>query len=240
MDPDVHRLVIGYPAAESSFDPAPPTVPIGETAAMILIGTMNLTRTCDRGNFYCPTCGTTETYRLRARRPFLTLYFIPTVPIGGPETFVQCDHCRECWDETVLQMDRESHEAAKREQFQDEAIRASILMVLVNQDISEDQIVALQRIASDLLERPLDREELGRLCSIAVQNRIEAKNYVLTVSHRWTEEQKRLGLQAMFLAVTAVDEPGEAQYQLLADLRDLLDLTSDEYEEAIEEVLHFD
>src|SRR6056297_2560574 len=99
---------------------------------MILIGTMNLTRTLDRGNFYCPTCGTTETYRLRARRPFLTLYFVPTVPIGGAESFVQCDQCRECWDETVLEMDRESHEVAAQEQFLDEAMRSAILVVLAD------------------------------------------------------------------------------------------------------------
>ncbi len=207
---------------------------------MILIGTMNLTRTRDRGNFYCPSCGTTETYRLRARRPFLTLYFIPTVPIGGPETFVQCDQCRECWDETVLQMDRESHETARQEQFLDETIRAAVLIVMADGVMSEEEIDALQRIASGLLDRPLDREVLGHLCSVAVQNGIEAKNYVLTVSQRWNQDQRTLALQAMFLAATAEGDLGQAQITLLGELREILDLTDQEYEQAIEEALQWE
>ena len=61
---------------------------------MILIGTMNIKRTRERGEFYCPTCTAQQSYRRRSSRPFLTLYFIPVVPIGGLEWFVQCDHCR--------------------------------------------------------------------------------------------------------------------------------------------------
>ncbi len=204
---------------------------------MILIGTMNLTRTLDRGNFYCPTCGTTETYRLRARRPFLTLYFIPTVPIGGAESFVQCDQCRESWDETVLEMDRESHEVAAQEQFLDEAMRSAILVVLADGKISEAEIESLLRIAGGVLDRPIDRDELGHLCSVAMQNEIEAKNYVLTVSRRWNQSQRVLALQAMFLAASAEGELGDRQVKLLGELRDLLELTDREYQAAIEDSL---
>lgn len=207
---------------------------------MILIGTMNLTRTREQGSFYCPTCGGTQTYRLRARRPFLTLYFIPTVPIGAPELFVQCDQCRECWDASVLQMDRDAHETARREQFLEEAVRSAILVVLADGEISEPEIEALQRLASRLFDRPFDREELGELCSIAAQNRIEAKNYVLTVSRRWSHDQRILALQAMFLAATAEGELGPRQIRLLSQLREILDLTDQEYEQAIEGALEWE
>src|SRR6056297_2752026 len=118
---------------------------------MILIGTMNLTRTRERGNFYCPTCGVTQTYRFRARRPGLTLYFIPAVPIGPAETFVQCDQCRSTWDPTVLSVDQASHEQAATEQFQEEAIRSAILVTLADGNITEAEISALQQIASEML-----------------------------------------------------------------------------------------
>lgn len=204
---------------------------------MILIGTMNLTRTCDRGNFYCPTCALTQTYRLRTRRPWLTLYFIPTVPVGGAEMFVQCDQCRSTWDPTVLEMDQKTHQQALTEQFRDEAVRSAVLVVLADGDISENEILALQRIASRLLERTVDREELGRLCSIAEQNRIQAANYVLTVSRRWSQDQRSQALQAMFLAATAEGEMGKSQLEVLAKMREILDLTDAEYQAAIEAAL---
>ena len=207
---------------------------------MILIGTMNLTGTRDRGNFYCPTCALTQSYRLRARRPWLTLYFIPTVPVGGAELFVQCDQCRSTWDPSVLEMDQKSHEAQKEEQFRDEAVRAALLVVLVDGHISGEEIESLQQIASHLLERPVDREELGWLCSTAEQSGIEAANYVLTVSRRWSKEQRTKALQAMFLAATAEGEMGTKQIATLAKMREILEMTDADYQAAIEQALEWE
>ena len=206
---------------------------------MILIGTMNLTTTRERGDFYCPTCAATQTYRLRARRPWLTIYFIPTVPVGGAELFVQCDQCRSTWDSTVLEMDQQSHTMAQESQFREEALRSSVLIVIADGAISDAEIKSLETIGSHLLERPIDREELGQLCSIAQQNQIEAGNYVLTVSRRWSQTQRSIALQAMFLAATA-EEMGEAQTKLLARMRETLEFTDLEYEQAIEAALNWE
>ena len=204
---------------------------------MILIGTMNITRTRDRGNFYCPTCAVTQTYRLRARRPFLTLYFIPTVPVGAVELFVQCDQCKSTWDPSVLEMDEENHRMAQEEQFRDEAVRSAVLVVIADGEITENEIEALQRVASHMLQRPFDRDELGRLCSIAQQNKIEAANYVLSVSHRWSQDQRIQALQAMFMAATADEGLGETQMKILTQMRDILELSDREFEQAIEQAL---
>lgn len=207
---------------------------------MILIGTMNITLTRDRGDFYCPHCGQTETYRLRSRRPFLTLYLIPTVPVGGAELFVQCDQCRETWDPTVLEMDQQVHEHIREEQFREEALRASVLVVIADGDITEQEISALQQLTPRLLDRRLDREELGELCSIAEQNQIQAVNYVLTVSRRWTESQKIKALQAMFLAATADRDLEGSRIKILAEMRDTLGLTDLQYQRAIETALEWE
>jgi hypothetical protein len=208
---------------------------------MILIGTMPLTRTLERGEFYCPTCAATQTYRLRSRRPFLTLYFIPTVPIGETELFVQCDHCRATWDVSVLEMDRTAHQRVQEEQYRDEAVRSAILIALVDQTISEAEIETLLRVSDVLFDRPTNREELGRLYSIARQAGIRASNYVLSVSQRWTMPQRLLALQAMFLVATATEEEISAEkLQVLKSMRDLLELTDDEYQAAIDDALNYD
>ena len=207
---------------------------------MILVGTMNLTRTRESGQFYCPTCGSNQPFRLRARRPFLTLYFIPVVPVGGPELFVVCDGCRDKWDPTVLSMDQHEHQQVQEQQFREEAVRSSVLVVLEDDKISEAEVAVLQRIASQLFDRLVDREELGELCSAAEQNRIKARNYVLSVSTRWSEPQKSQALQAMFLAATAEGEMGDAQIALLAQMRDILEMTESEYQQTIEAAVQWD
>ncbi len=205
---------------------------------MILIGTMNLTSTRERGNYYCPGCRVTQSYRLRARRPWLTLYFIPTLPIGNAETFVQCDQCKQTWDPTVLEMDQATHEAADSEKFLDEALRAAVLVTLVDGTISEPEIETLQEIATHMQGREVDRDEIGRLCSIAQQNKIEASNYVMTVSVRWNEEQKRQALQAMFLAATAEGVLSDQKIKTLTKMQKLFDMTDNEYQTAIEATMN--
>lgn len=207
---------------------------------MILIGTMNLTRTREQGDFYCPSCAATKGYRLRARRPFLTLYFIPTVPIGGAELFVDCDGCHENWDVSVLDHDKASHEAQQESVFCDEVVRASVLVVLADDVTTPNEILALQRIASRMLARDVDREELGRLCSVARENQIKATNYVLTVSRKWNNEQRSRALQAMFLAATADGELGQQQISVLSEMREILELSQQEYEQAIEDALEWE
>lgn len=207
---------------------------------MILIGTINLTRTRETGQFYCPTCCGIQDYRLRARRPFLTLYFIPVVPIGGPELFVHCAGCRVKWDPTVLEMDQKQHEAIQSDQFRDEALRSAVLIVLADGQISNTEIETLQTIASCLFDRDLNRDELGELCSIARQNKIKVHHYVMTVSRRWSDTQKSEALQAMFLAATAEGKMEGLQIKALAEMQGILELTEQEYQLAIESALQWD
>lgn len=208
---------------------------------MILIGTMNLTRTRDRGEFYCPNCRVQRAYRYRARRPFLTLYFIPTVPIGPAEFFVQCEECRENYDESVLHMDRTAHEKAQAQQFRTEAIRSAVLITLIDNDISEAEISTLLFISETMFQHPMDREELGRLCSIAKNVEIQAGNYVLTVSRGWTMHQRMFALQAMFLAATAgEDDVSPTKMASLRRMRDILELTDREFEAVIDDALNYD
>lgn len=204
---------------------------------MILIGTMNLSRTRETGDFYCPGCSTSQTFRLRTRRPFLTLYFIPVVPIGGPEPFVQCDACRASWDPSVLEMDRQTHETAQREQFREEALRAAVLVTTVDGTITEREIQALQQVADRLLDRPIDREDLGALCSSTRRLGITPLNFMLSASKRWSQEQRITVLKAAFLAASAEGELSDSQIKMLGDLRRMFDLTEDQYQAAIEEAL---
>ena len=207
---------------------------------MIFIGTMNIKRTSETGDFYCPSCAGLQGYRQRSSRPFLTLYFIPVIPIGPAEMFVQCDQCRSVWDVSVLQMDQKQHEAAAEDQFRLEAIRSAVLVVLADGHITEAEIEALEVVVSRLLQREVSRDEIGEICSIATQNQIEAANYVLTISKGWNRNQRQTALQAMFLAASAGGELNDQQLATLAKMRDILEFTDAEYQTAIGDALQWD
>lgn len=204
---------------------------------MILIGTMNITLTKDTGTFYCPGCSANRSYRLRTKRPFLTIYFIPTVPVGGAEPFVQCDACRATWDVSVLELDQEIHEEAKLLQFKEDALRAAILITTADGTISEREISALLNVSDKLLQRQLDRDELGSLCSSAQRLGISPANFIDSCKARWSHDQAKLVLQAAFLAASAEGELNSKQLEMLVTFKDRLKLSDLEYEQAIEDAL---
>lgn len=205
-----------------------------KTFVMILIGTMNITRTRGQGDFHCPTCGSLRGYVLKSRRPFLTLYFIPTLPIGPSEFFIRCDQCKSNWDPAILHMDARDHQLAKETQFRIEAFRAAVLVAIQGGGLDEPGIAALLNLGERFLPEPIDREDLGQLCSSAIQNRVSAINYVRSVCRAWSTEQKQLALSVMFVAATSRDGLDQATLALLAAMRDELNLTDAEYQSAIE------
>ncbi len=132
---------------------------------MILIGSTNLTRTQATGDFYCPHCGAIRDYRLRARRPFMTFYFIPVVPIGPTEQYVQCTRCGT--HSPTLALD-DADGVTRRDglpQVSEEVFEAAVMIVVADGVISEREISALLELGWRLGIPDCDRELLGSMCS---------------------------------------------------------------------------
>jgi len=206
---------------------------------MLLIGTMNITRTRSTGDFYCPTCGSLRDYRLRARRPFLTIYFIPVIPIGPAEEFVQCSHCKTNSPLVAIQHDERSFRAEQDLQFRNHAFEGAAMIVAADGIIAEREIETLIDLGNRLLPSGMDRETLGAYCSSIRENRIAVKNFVATASSPWSIAQKRLALQCFFIAATAEGQIGDSQLKLLSWLRDHFGMSEKEYENAIEDAVDF-
>jgi len=205
---------------------------------MVLIGTMNLTRTRSTGDFYCPNCGCLREFRLRARRPFLTIYFIPVLPIGPIEQFLACSTCKTNSPIEALQHDERSFRAAQDLQFRLAVFQAATMVAMIDGQTSEQQIAALLELGAQLVPGAIDREQLGALCSSIRLNRVTPKNYISTVSRPWSTAQRRTALQAIFVAASAGGKLEDAKLNLLAWLREQFGMSQTEYEDAIEDAVN--
>ena len=204
---------------------------------MILIGVTNLTRTRSTGDFYCPTCGTLRDYRLRARRPFLTLYFIPVIPIGPVEQFVQCSTCKSNSPVDALEQDERQARQSQHVQFCLEVFQSAVMVVTADGVISEREIDTLLDLGNRLLPSGIDREQLGSVCSSIRLNRITPQNYIATVSRSWSAEQRRVAVQIIFIAASSDGQIEPAQLTLLSWMRGQFVMSEREYESAIEEAV---
>ena len=71
----------------------------------IIWGSRGMTSHVGSGEFYCPRCDDHGGYELKSVRRWFTLYWIPVFPISGHERYVECTHCRQAFDERVLDME---------------------------------------------------------------------------------------------------------------------------------------
>src|ERR1700735_2703023 len=72
--------------------------------AFILWGLRVIYRTLGRGVFFCRRCGGDRPYRHRTGRRFITVFFIPLVPLTKTGEHVQCLTCKTRYVTEVLKL----------------------------------------------------------------------------------------------------------------------------------------
>ncbi len=207
---------------------------------MLLIGTMDWSSTRLKGNFACPNCETTEQFRLKASRPFLTLYFIPVVPIGGLTEYVQCTRCRNAFETMVLSnrmLPSDLPATASPTQavpFEQDLLTVIALMMVEDGQVTENEIQVARRLYSNITEQNLSRDELGRACSQVRLQRWTVQRYLTSCRERRTHDEKLLLIQAMFGVTGADGEVSPGRLQALATGREVLQIEESEFQRAIE------
>lgn len=71
---------------------------------LIIFGMRPRTTDIEGGTFVCPQCGGTHAYEHKKVRPYFTLYFVPLIPLGAGEEYVQCQNCGTTFPVDVLSM----------------------------------------------------------------------------------------------------------------------------------------
>jgi len=208
---------------------------------MILIGTMEWASTIERGNFLCPACNATKSYQRKISRPFLTLYFIPVIPLGGLREFVLCRSCRGRFEPEILAASAAAEttvtlvELPGQGPFEMELLRLIALMMVEDDHVSEAEIAMATRVYQSMLGRPLPRKELERACREVIALRIKASRYVAIAGEGMTYDQKLLAIQAMFAVAGAEGQISPRRLQSLMDARQQLGLDEVAFQTAIKE-----
>lgn len=70
-----------------------------------IAGLTTRNRTVDEGTFFCPNDGGERRYRHVAARRWLTLFFLPLIPLGTQGEWVQCQSCGAMYDPDVVRRD---------------------------------------------------------------------------------------------------------------------------------------
>lgn len=71
---------------------------------LVIWGVRVIYRTIARGVFFCRKCGGDRDYRRRTGRRFITLFFVPLIPLNKTGEHVQCTRCRTRYVTEVLRV----------------------------------------------------------------------------------------------------------------------------------------
>jgi hypothetical protein len=69
---------------------------------ILFFGTRLRTRVRGSGTFHCPFCFQSRAYRHLETRTWIHLFWIPLIPLGGPQEVVECSVCGGQWSPAAL------------------------------------------------------------------------------------------------------------------------------------------
>ncbi len=68
----------------------------------IIFGLNNRQRITGEGEFLCPHCAQSRRYERVESRHYVSLYFVPLLPVSPPETFIRCTVCDHAYLPSIL------------------------------------------------------------------------------------------------------------------------------------------
>lgn len=112
---------------------------------MIIFGTRGVPFTIKSGDFHCPQCNRSETFRHRKVTEFFTLYFIPLIPLGSAGEYVECNTCKGTFVPRILEENTSGNEEFMA--IYEKAIRHSLVKIMLADDVIDDnekaQVIAV-------------------------------------------------------------------------------------------------
>jgi uncharacterized tellurite resistance protein B-like protein/transcription elongation factor Elf1 len=227
---------------------------------MLLLGTMDWASTRLKGRFRCPTCDQPQDFRLRLSRPFLTLYFIPIIPIGGKHEYVECRNCRDAFETAVLSVSMiasadqraefsdDPSSLAKLEidaavgpggaadvEFPEDLLAAIALCCIDDGKVSESEIETAQRVYKSITGRQLARASLAQACSEAQVSGLSTGTFFATAGMRRSVDESISLIQAIFLVASADGAITPRRLAGITRSYSELGLSEDAFREAIAE-----
>jgi hypothetical protein len=201
---------------------------------MILIGEMNITYTKGVGEFYCPRCENEHPCQHKRVRRFLTIYFIPLVPLDLVSEHIRCLSCREDLPLQSMQLGKEDYERERVREFAGDVKRVMVLTMLADDVIEEEEVEVIQQFYRRLGEEELTEEQILHEAEQARRAGTSAALYARAIAGRRTDDEKAWIIRGAFAVATANGDLSEERLQELMELPKALQVEEARFRDIID------
>ncbi len=187
---------------------------------------MELDLTRGKGEFFCPVCRLPSTYKLKKRKQFVTLYFIPLIPINDVDTFIRCDRCRNKFGEEIptLMAGAELAVPNESDRPEDITLRLMVLAMIADGTVDDRELQMVQTVYSELFGQPIGLSEIRQTAAAADRMHLALSAYAALYANRLSIDEKHAAIRAIFLVASATGQLSKEQEAQLGLLPEALDV----------------
>ena len=168
-----------------------------------MIGLSTTQPVIDTGSFDCPKCHQQRSYQRKLIKNWISIYFIPIIPIGSSGEVLQCTKCKIEFPAKSAPQSQAS-DSPTSEDFAE----ALLVLVALDRGTPNRKVVAkLQQVLSELREQPVSSETVAALILQGQSTRYSAFEYARTTRAGISREDR---IRAVVLIDELVRCPGEA------------------------------
>ncbi|MEC7449277.1 MAG: zinc-ribbon domain-containing protein [Planctomycetota bacterium] len=187
-----------------------------------MIGLSTTKPVIDTGSFECPKCHQQRSYQRKAIKNWISIYFIPIIPIGSSGEVLQCTKCKI----EVPSKSAPRSQASDSPTSEDFAEALLVLVALDRGTPNRTVVAKLQQLLSELREQPVSAETVAALILQGQSTRYSALEYARTTRAGISREDR---IRAVVLIDELVRCPGEvhpAGLELLDSISKALGISS--------------
>lgn len=200
---------------------------------MLIIGTIELHFTKATGTFGCPFCEKERTYRRRSRRNFLTLYFVPLIPLESRGQFVECTTCRNAFAPEAAEITVEQVQARKRLRADEMIRRVLVVIVAADEEVTDAELETVCQFAAEAGLPAMSRERVLEEAHSLRAAEMDPIPYMRGAAvHLNAEDKDRLVYHA-FRAATAGGQLSAARQELMSQIPDAIGISELRFREII-------
>ncbi len=201
---------------------------------MLLIGSFDWASTVETGSFLCPNCKGQQGFRRRSTRTFLTLYFIPVIPMSAIREHIECLKCRRPFPVgAILNTDTSGKSEGPIAQFDQDVIIAMAAIMCDDGTIDRSEIDAALFAYPRLCRQDLSESSLAKYCAWVQQSRLSSMTFLMQGASRWSIEERFVIVQAMFYVASATGELSARRNQTLLKAQQVFEMTEAEFQQTV-------
>lgn len=204
---------------------------------LIIFGTRGVTYTTKNGEFHCPNCDVTRPYAQKRVRRFLTLYFLPMIPLDVLGEYVECEHCKDTYKPSVLEYDPTQGKQRFEAEFHSAVKRVMVLMMMADGKMDEEEVETIRQVFGKLSGREVSKDEVDAEVAASKNEGGGLRQYLTRVSPNLNDAGKETVVRAAFYVAAADGKITEEETALLAELATALEMSPAHFKGTIDVLL---